>query len=54
MDATEIPSVKKFHAMYSNMDTAEIVAGYVFDFLSISGDYKSGDYVDLRKINQKV
>ena len=52
VDANEIPSVKKFHDMYPNMDTAEVIAKHVFEFLFTCENYESGDFVDLRNIGK--
>lgn len=46
----QIPSVKKFHDMYENMDTPEMVAKEIIKKLPIIENIISGDYIDMRNL----
>ena len=50
-DVNKIPSVAKFHNMFDTMDTAEVVANRIVQNLDTIFTYPSGDFVDIRKIN---
>jgi NADP-dependent 3-hydroxy acid dehydrogenase YdfG len=50
VSAERIPSVKKFHDMYENMDTPEMVAKEIIKKLPIIENTISGDYIDMRNL----
>ena len=51
LDATEIPSLEKFHSLYNTMETPEIVAKRIIENLTPLGTLPSGSFFDLRDIN---
>jgi len=50
IDEKEIPSVKKFKQMFDTMDTPDIVAKRIIQYLPRLAILDSGDYCDLRDI----
>lgn len=50
VNESKIPSVKKFKQMYGNMDSAEVVAKKIFDYIPNLLELNSGDYFDLRNV----
>jgi benzil reductase ((S)-benzoin forming) len=51
LDATEIPSLEKFHSLYNTMESPEIVAKRIIENLTPLGALPSGSFFDLRDIN---
>jgi len=50
VDVELIPSVKKFHDMYEDMDSPDVVAGKIIDNMSTLLSLDSGSYFDLRSL----
>ena len=51
LDATEIPSLEKFHSLYNTMETPEIIAKRIIKNITTLDALPSGSYYDLREIN---
>jgi len=51
LDEKEIPSVKKFKQMFNNMETPDIVAKRIIEYLPDLSILNSGCYFDLRDIS---
>ena len=51
IDATEIPSLEKFHSLYNTMETPEIVAKRIIENLKSLDKLPTGSFFDLREIN---
>lgn len=51
LDATEIPSLEKFHSLYNSMESPDIVAKKIINNLTTLDVLPSGSFYDLRDID---